>query len=245
VTNTSIPILIPAREPKSSNGLVLLPEGPVYVRVLQIEELTEENQLRTFEKQFGAIPDSSRTNLLALLRLAQTTKSGDFKHLRPYSRLQAAARIQRELNLLKSIADTLKGDARKITKTKLVKPFVANRRRYLEQEESLILKRFESGHPLSAIAELALEINRSLLKARLVLWWPKSKGVLTLGLYCPEAESGLAALVFASLPNPQGLGICQRCSRQFLRKKRGQRFCSLRCGNADRKARERERRGRA
>jgi hypothetical protein len=93
-------------------------------------------------------------------------------------------------------------------------------------------------YPLS---ELGRELNRGVKQARFVLWVER-ESVFAPGLYCDNMTTALATALFSQVASPQSVAICERCGNHFTRTKRAQRFCSLRCGNADRKARQRERR---
>lgn len=87
---------------------------------------------------------------------------------------------------------------------------------------------------------ISQELNRKVRAARFVLWRTQAEGKFVPGLYCDDIRVALAALIFTRIVSPQALAVCERCGNPFERTKRVQRFCSLRCGNADRQARLRE-----
>jgi hypothetical protein len=107
--------------------------------------------------------------------------------------------------------------------------------KYLEIAVRNLFKR--TRHPLS---ELSRELNEKARRARFVLWWVETEKRFAPGLYCDDIATALATALFSRVVSPQAVAICERCGNQFIRTKRPQRFCSLRCGNADRKARQRD-----
>lgn len=86
---------------------------------------------------------------------------------------------------------------------------------------------------------LSDELNIPLKRARFVFWTPKKSGGLIPGLYCDDAFVALVALLASHVNSPQSFSVCARCQKPFYSVKRDQKFCSTRCGNAERKARQR------
>ena len=209
------------------------------MRLVEPGNLLTPGGLRRFESEVGAIPESSRAAVFALLKLAQLTKTRSGRDLRAYIRLQAGTEVGSEINLLERVVGGFRGEAKKVLQERLLIPFRSKGKKLLEREESEIRRRMGKGEGLSVAIELSREINRWLLGARVVLWWRRKDKQLTLGLYCEKTETAFASAVLTTIDVPQGLGICVRCRSHFLRTKRGQKYCKLRCGNADRKARER------
>ena len=89
------------------------------------------------------------------------------------------------------------------------------------------------------LAELAAQLNQRMAKARFVMWWVDKEKKFAPGIYCPDLSTALAASLVSHIAAPKAVAICERCENRFIRTKSVQRFCSLRCGNADRKARQR------
>jgi hypothetical protein len=244
VTTPGIPILIRSPEPRKADGLLVLAEDAVLVRLVEAGNLLTAEGFRRFEEEVGAVPESSHAAVFALLRLAQLTKTGTRRDLDAYIRLQAGAEVRGEINLLERIVGGFRGEANKVLQELLLASFRNKGKKLLEREESEIRRRMGRAEGLSVAIELSREINRWLRGARVVLWWPRKDKRLTLGLYCEKAETALASTVLATIDVPQGIAVCVRCGSYFMRIKRGQKYCKLRCGNADRKARERAKKGR-
>jgi hypothetical protein len=96
----------------------------------------------------------------------------------------------------------------------------------------------------SPLYELQRVMNRGIRRTRFVVWWSERDRRFAPGLLAQDAAGALAALVFASIGQPGGLGVCQRCREPFIRVRRGskQRYCSYRCQAAAGMARFRARR---
>ena len=94
------------------------------------------------------------------------------------------------------------------------------------------------------LSEIARQLNARLRQVKFVIWWVERERKFAPGFFCENAAIAFAALLVASVASPEGLGVCERCGARFSRKKRIQRYCSLRCGNAARKSRQRAGKGR-
>lgn len=238
VTSKQLPVLIPARGGHRGDALLFVDRKPTDCLLLGDDALAiflnDKNDAH-FERRYGKVLRSYEAGIKAAMALIQAIESKDNAKLKDYAAWQAVAEVESEIELANKIGKHL--------------PFVpATVKRLREQtyreEYARLQKHISSSSPLVAIAELLMQLNRWVSKAKLVIYMGRVRQQPLPGLYCPDVSTGLAAMVFSRLPNPAGLGVCRRpsCGKTFLRIRRGQQYCSLRCGNADRKARERARR---
>jgi hypothetical protein len=91
-------------------------------------------------------------------------------------------------------------------------------------------------YPLS---ELSAQLNRKMKNVRFVLWWVDKEKKFAPGLFCQDLSTAMAVSLVSHIASPRAVAVCERCGNQFIRTKTIQLFCSLRCGNAERKARQR------
>jgi hypothetical protein len=66
---------------------------------------------------------------------------------------------------------------------------------------------------------------------------------LSPGIFVESFLGALYVLLFLSLEDPISIAVCGWCNKRFTRTKTTQAFCSLRCGNNARKARQRLKEG--
>jgi len=234
---TTLPILVDAFPHESRDGRIIDLDGhDVAVRILPLsavegifnrqrrQEIDQE-----FNQAFKAVSEQTLNELKALVFLIQATRTRSHKLLMEYVKQKApveAVRAQENMsNLLARLGDRKTKPASESEKFK-----------YLQDAVRSLFRR--TRHPLS---ELSHQLNAQARRARFVLWWVEREGRFAPGLYCDNMASAVATALFSRIVSPQAVAICERCGNQFIRTKRAQRFCSLRCGNADRKARERER----
>jgi hypothetical protein len=181
---------------------------------------------KEYNNAFNAVKSDEFAEVAALYVLACAIKNKDYQLLRRYIIRLAPVEAQRYERNIRQVLESL-GEATRA-------PSEAEKKDDLLNAMRGLLRR--TKYPLS---ELARKLNARLKKARFVLWWDERSKRLVPGLYCETMETALAALLFSRFASPEAIAICARCGNTFIRKKRMQRFCSLRCGNADRKARQR------
>jgi hypothetical protein len=71
-----------------------------------------------------------------------------------------------------------------------------------------------------------------LSKTRFVVWWHKAAGRFVPGLFCPDIATALYALAMWSAGTAGGWAICQKCRKDFARKRTKQLYCSPKCQTA-------------
>jgi predicted RNA-binding Zn-ribbon protein involved in translation (DUF1610 family) len=74
---------------------------------------------------------------------------------------------------------------------------------------------------------------------RLRLWQREEDGALCPGLLAGDFTNSLFVHLCLSLSDSEGLAICGACGKKYRRTKTTQVYCSPKCGNRARKARQR------
>jgi hypothetical protein len=233
---TQLPILVDAVPYEKRDGRVIdLGRNDIAVRILPLDAvagLFDPNRKEEINREFNQafkVSESVLNDLKALVFLIQAITNRSHKELMGYVKSKASAEASRaEQHVAKVLAEL--GDRKPGAVTG------SDKDKYLRDAVESLLKR--KRYPLS---ELSRQLNAHARRARFVLWWDESKGKFAPGLYCDNLATALATALFSRVVSPKSLAVCQRCGNPFIRAKRPQRFCSLRCGNADRKARQRER----
>jgi hypothetical protein len=228
---TEIPILVEAIPREKNDGILIVPDDyDTPVRVLPLdapEMLGDSARALNLEREYNVVPQRERAGLMALLRLTQAIQTRKYSHLDAYARLQTEVEIQRWLDHEKELRAALGQrnwklpDRAKIDEEKIRSKMRLDRR---------------IRYPLS---EASKELNRRLRHVRFVIWWSKCERKLVPGLYCEDMTTALAAVLFSRIASSKGLTVCVRCGKRFVRIRKNQTHCSLRCGNAARKARQR------
>jgi hypothetical protein len=225
--------------------MTFLSGEPAYARLLPASILNifeDDHALQIFKKRYGQLANSQWAGLKAAMALIQAMEKPDPRHLQDYVKFQASAEVDTEEELVKRLSKVFRFP-------QAHEPFAAmlatvrGLRKKTWSEEWARLKQRTTGGSHVMVAELLLQLNRWVREARFVMYFDRSQERPLPALYCPDAGTGLAAMIFNRVPTPRGLGVCRRpaCQKSFLRMRPGQQYCSLRCGNADRKARERAR----
>jgi hypothetical protein len=89
-----------------------------------------------------------------------------------------------------------------------------------------------SGECKTAAFALSEAFTAGLSKTRFVVWWSELSKKFVPGLYCPDIVTALYALAMWSSGTAGGWAICQKCSKDFARKRAKQLYCSARCQTA-------------
>ncbi|MBA3914201.1 MAG: hypothetical protein H0X25_10220 [Acidobacteriales bacterium] len=74
------------------------------------------------------------------------------------------------------------------------------------------------------------------------VWFDKRNETLSPGIVAADFNEALYVLLLLNLANVESVAICTRCGHQFRRTRTAQAFCSLRCGNNARQAKQRMKR---
>jgi hypothetical protein len=69
-------------------------------------------------------------------------------------------------------------------------------------------------------------------KTRFVVWWHKAAERFVPGLFCPDIATALYALAMWSTGTAGGWAICQKCRKDFARKRTKQLYSSPQCQTA-------------
>lgn len=231
-----ISVLIPASGRKE-DGVVFDSESDqaVPIRVLPMavwDSFTKESRWEKFCREYGEVPRQERAELHALARLSQAIhtrsiqiyeQAGEIRahvshDLRNYVRLQSAARARLKVALPLDPPD-----------------FWADPELQAEALFNELLP--PHGDPILHFRE---QLDQRIRAGHFVMWWSSRDRMLACGLFFNKVQDALFALLALQATEPQGLGICERCSKTFGRARVGQKFCSIRCGNYMRKMRERQ-----
>lgn len=243
---TSLPILVRCKAIDRDGHIVLKGRRSVPVSVVplkELESLWNPDQRKKFESSYGHIPQLAEARLLTLNRLLQAIRTrdpGNLGHLSTYAKLAGAEerttdviRCARDLGVSEDWCRRMAEETEKRTGYPPFGPLGPATEQYYE---SRVWERLCRPLP-----ELSRKLNRRLQSVRLVIWWVMQSQIPAPGLFCPDIETALFALTFSRIASPQGWSVCLRCSASFMRTRRDQKYCSLRCGGATRKARERKR----
>jgi len=219
---------------------------PVYGRVLResiLDVFEVEHARQVFEKRYGQLADSQWAGIKAAIALIQAMQKQDPRHLQDYIKFQAFAEIGAEEELVKELLNVFKSPEAQKKLTPMLETVRGLKKRTWSEESAKLTDRTAAGGGFAVVSELLWQLNRMVRKAQFVMYFDRSQRKPLPAIYCPDAGTGLAAMIFNRVPTPRGLGVCRRpaCQKSFLRVRPGQQYCSLRCGNADRKAQERAR----
>ena len=86
-----------------------------------------------------------------------------------------------------------------------------------------------SGEYKSVVFALSEAFTEGLSKTRFVVWWSEVAERFVPGLYCPDIVTALYALAMWSTGTAGGWAICQKCRKDFARKRTKQLYCSTQC----------------
>ncbi len=221
----ALPVLVNAYARR--DGFILPPAGlQIEAQILPLtaaEGILDSKKKREYSQIYNKLTADELTELQALLLLISTVNQPTPEAKKQYMERMAPLEVKRAVERLVNGMRQWGGD-------------VSPKQEEMERARALQVLQERIEFPWH---ELNWQLNEWLKKARIVLWLRWKDKRLSPGLYCENMAAALAALLFSYIASPQGLAICERCYSAFTRTKRVQRFCSLRCGNADRKARER------
>lgn len=240
-----IPILVPTPSGKST-GMLFLDGEAVYVCEVPEDALdvfTDDDRRRKFERLFGKASESRYAGVKAALLLIQAIEDRDPRRVREYASWQAVAEYKAEQEMADRLVRSFKTEGAHELSV-IARTVREQSEMTVSEERHKLLTRVSGPNPLVAVSELLMQLNRWIRGAHFVLYFDRAQEKTLPGLFCPDVGTALAALVFDRIPSSRGVGVCKRCGKPFLRTKPGQRYHSLQCGNADRKARERTRRRR-
>ena len=99
-----------------------------------------------------------------------------------------------------------------------------------------------SGEYKSVAFALSEAFTEGLSKTRFVVWWSEVAERFVPGLFCPDIVTALYALAMWSTGTAGGWAICQKCRKDFARKRTKQLYCSTQCQAAAAMSRLRQKR---
>jgi hypothetical protein len=99
-----------------------------------------------------------------------------------------------------------------------------------------------SGEWKTVAFALSEAFTKGLSKTRFVVWWHKAAERFVPGLFCPDIVTALYALALWSTGTAGGWAICQKCRKDFARKRAKQLYCSPQCQTAAGMSRMRQKR---
>ena len=168
----------------------------------------------TYEKRFGQVSDRDRAEILALFSLIEEERTWDNAKREEYLKWTLIKRREE----------------RKEAKIRRSPEQAVKMARILAEYDKASL---EKRGRLRTITD---NLNgREFLR----VWWDRKNETLSVGVLVRSFRDALTVLLLLNLGNPESVAVCARCHKRFTRTKTTQDFCSLRCGNAARKARQR------
>jgi hypothetical protein len=202
----------------------------IRVRVVapgSVEDLLADAPRGSRARTYPTVRQTQRAGLFALLRLTQLIQTRQSKHRAAYVSLEFGEEVRRWIAEDAKLRDAFGAN----NWPRLNKERLADARKSVVKSLARRIR-----FPLS---EVSRQLNGRLRKATFVVWWADRDKKLFPGIFCEEMETAFAAMLVSRVASPEGLAVCQRCGKRFVRKKRIQRYCTLRCGNAARKSRQR------
>jgi len=167
-----------------------------------------------FERRFGDVSDVERARINSTFRLIEEWRAGN-----PHKRVEYLAWMRLGINTLHKELGA-KGSP-------LPESFTDS---LTKRNEELV----KAQGPARTVSDL---LNR---RGELRVWWNAQLKTPCPGIFVQNFVEALFVLLLLNLTNPEGVAICP-CEKKFTRTKTTQLFCSARCGNKERKARQRSR----
>jgi hypothetical protein len=190
------------------------------VRVVPAEALQALLKLRqsfaTYEKRFGQVSSRDRANILALFSLVEEERTWDQTKRQEYVTWTL---IKRRAERKEARAKRSPEEAKRMAKI-------------LADHDSAHLERRGRLHTITD------QLNGC---GSLRVWWDKRTDTLSPGVFAGSFVEALHVLLLLNLASSESVAVCAWCNKRFCRTMTTQDFCSLRCGNNARKARQRSR----
>jgi hypothetical protein len=185
------------------------------VPVAALQALLKESQsFAAFEKRFGQVSKSQKANILALFSLIEEERTWDETKRQDFIRW----------TLIKRRAQRAEAKVKR------------------SREEAEAMANTMADHDRASVDRRGLlrtitdELNGL---GTLRIWRDKRTDSLSLGVLADDFVSALRILLLLNLANSESVAVCGWCKKRFTRTKTNMDFCSLRCGNNARKARQR------
>ncbi len=222
-----------------------------------VDGLRDHGKRREIENKYGAISASEWNRLRELLRLIDRINAGDWSpittpdvgevlgkalenlpallnNLSPAGWFMENEQSDGEIRIKSAsgdvhgrIAFTIEPIAVKKKSNKIPLPKFSISKR--NGETSMQWSGEISGEYKSMAFALSEAFTEGLSKTRFVVWWSEVAKRFVPGLYCPDIVTALYALAMWSTGTAGGWAICQKCGKDFVRKRRKQLYCSTQC----------------
>jgi hypothetical protein len=194
-----MPVLVAASSNSADGFVGGEPWSVRHVSQGTLAALSDPEQRKKVEQQYGRIDEDSRVRLLELIALGE--------------RLQA----ERWEPIIKSTHQSCQTDGP--TRVEIDGHALIETRVEITGHVSM-------KSPVFALSEA---FTNGLKKSRFVVWWAELPKKFAPGIYCEDISTALFALALSAIGQPGGIGVCQRCGDAFLRTRSKQRYCSNRC----------------
>jgi hypothetical protein len=194
-----------------------LPENcPVrVVPAAALQALLKQSQsFAAFEKRFGQVSKSQKANILALFSLIEEERTWDETKRQDFIRWTLTKRrAQRDEAKVKRSPDEAERMA----------SIIADHDRASVERRGLLRTITDELNGLGTLR----------------IWRDKRTDSLSIGVLADDFVAALRILLLLNLANSESAAVCGWCKKRFTRTKTNMDFCSLRCGNNARKARQR------
>ena len=176
--------------------------------------LKRSQSFAMFEKRFGQVSESKKASILALFNLIEEERTWDKTKRQEFARW----------TLIKRRAQT---DEAKVKRSREDAATMANT--MADHDRAWVERR-------GLLRTITDELNGL---GTLRIWRDKRTDSLSLGVLADDFVAALRILLLLNLANSESAAVCGWCKKRFTRTKTNMDFCSLRCGNNARKARQR------
>jgi hypothetical protein len=228
-----IDVLIPETSKASADGVAFADEPSIseyevsetfhvrencMVRIVPpaaLQALLRQGQsFALFEKRFGQVSKSQKASILALFSLIEEERTWDQDKRLDFIRWTLVKRrAQQDEAKVKRSPEEDDGMARSLA----------------EHDRAWVDKR-------GRLRTITDQLNGL---GTLRLWRDKHTDSLSVGVLAEDFLDALLILLLLNLGNAESVAVCGWCGKRFTRTKTNMDFCSLRCGNNARKARQR------
>lgn len=188
-----------------------------------LQELLKESRsfAAIYEKRFGQVSKRDKADILALFALVEEERNWDPAKRQEYE----------NWTLEKRRAEREEAGTRR-------SPGEDERRaRFLANHDMACLEKRGSVHTVGGMHAITDRLSGW---ATLRVWRDKRTAALALGILAEDFVGALHVLLLLNLARSESLAVCARCRARYTRTMTTQNYCSLRCGNAARKARQRK-----
>jgi hypothetical protein len=178
-----------------------------------------------YEQRFGQVSERDKADILALFSLIEEERNWNPAKRQEFEKWTLAKRRAE----------------RKEAPVKLSPEEAERMARYLANHDKACLEKRGCLHTMGGLHAITDRLSGW---ATLRVWRNKRTDTLSLGILAEDFVGALHVLLLLNLANSESLAVCAWCNKRYTRTMTSQNFCSKRCGNNARKARERSRKKR-